>query len=214
MVFKYPVRWPPPATESAAYVGIIQVAKLLAEKHGITFKAGTGATRYVWNAGKTERNVISVTSTKRSGWSDYHDYGLAVDFASTMDKAGRDLMKKWANIWYAESSYLLEEIHSVKDDLGGGARLVRNGQRYVQPGPYGWGVVNEHEDHVHVAMSTAATQDLKKKHSSSSATVEVQPGDTLSRIARMKSTTVEKLQALNNLGKSTLIKVGQKLRFK
>jgi cell wall-associated NlpC family hydrolase len=42
-------------------------------------------------------------------------------------------------------------------------------------------------------------------------TVVVQPGDTLWNLARRNGTTVEDLQRLNNLGSSTLIRLGQTL---
>jgi cell wall-associated NlpC family hydrolase len=42
-------------------------------------------------------------------------------------------------------------------------------------------------------------------------TVVVQPGDTLWGLARRNGTTVEDLQRLNNLGTSTLIRIGQTL---
>ncbi|WP_433203364.1 C40 family peptidase [Dactylosporangium sp. CS-047395] len=42
-------------------------------------------------------------------------------------------------------------------------------------------------------------------------TIVVQPGDTLWGLARRNGTTVEDLQRLNNLGTSTLIRIGQTL---
>ncbi|GAA3453192.1 hypothetical protein GCM10018962_50250 [Dactylosporangium matsuzakiense] len=42
-------------------------------------------------------------------------------------------------------------------------------------------------------------------------TVVVQPGDTLWNLSRRNGTTVEDLQRLNNLGTSTLIRIGQTL---
>ena len=58
------------------------------------------------------------------------------------------------------------------------------------------------------------TTTSKKTSSSSSSTYTVKKGDTLSSIAKKYSTTVAKLQKLNNISNTNKIKIGQKIKLK
>lgn len=169
---------------------------------------------------------LSVTSTKRWGNSDHHDFGNAVDFAAiygTMSRARADrMMRDAARWWYQFSGRLLEEIHTTPFDDDNGF-YVKNGSR-VGPGFYGWATESAHLDHVHIAMSeyeaTRLLNELRARYGPPGAKANydangfpvktstpppqptgtfhvVRSGDTLSGIARKYGTTVAKIMALN-----------------
>lgn len=110
---------------------------------------------------------LSVTSDLRPGASDWHGHGWAVDFAAPYDHAAGSNQMRDAAAWWDSvcGDHLLELIHSMPDSAGGGTHLIKNGA-HVSPEFYTWPVVNQHENHVHVAMTLAAANDLSARLSS------------------------------------------------
>ncbi len=147
----YEPSWPPSGPSS--------IANVIAVAHysKIPILAGGDAISLVYPEGNVTGN-IRVTSTFRSGNSDYHDYGLAVDFAASMDDAGQRLMRRLSEFWYMHSSWLLELIHTTPFDDDNGFYVKRGAK--VGPNFYGPVINAQHLNHVHVAMSNRAAEEL------------------------------------------------------
>lgn len=101
---------------------------------------------------------MQVTSTQRSGNSDYHDFGMAVDFARPMDSAGRARMRDFAQWLYRYSEWFIELIHTTPFTTDNGF-YVKNGVRR-SPGYYGAATEKAHDNHIHVAMSSRGAREL------------------------------------------------------
>ncbi|WP_290858333.1 LysM domain-containing protein [Hamadaea sp.] len=165
---------------------------------------------------------MKVSSTKRNGSSDYHDFGNAVDFYDAYDgDRGSRNMREFARWLWQWRGYYLELIHSTPfaDDNG---FYVKRGKSvdagfYNEPG--------DHLNHVHLAMSHQAATELlqklqktgappkkaaapKKKTATAKKKTAAAPkktvknytvvsGDTLSGIAERHGTTVGELLKLN-----------------
>lgn len=183
---------------------------------------------------------LSVTSTKRNGNFDYHDFGQAVDFAAiygTMPRLQADsMMRDAAKWWYQFSGRLLELIHTTPFSTDNGF-YVKHGSR-VGPGFYGWATESAHLDHVHVAISPVNANylltSLRNRYGSpgrkaiyrsngtfyfpSSTTAPtakyhtVRAGDTLSGIAVKYAISMARLIRLNGIKDPNKIIVGQRLR--
>lgn len=100
---------------------------------------------------------MKVSSTKRNGSADWHDYGLAADFYDTYpnDRGSRN-MREFARWLWEFRGYYLELIHSTpfSDDNG---FYIKNG------GQVNAGFFNEpalHLNHVHLAMSNRAATEV------------------------------------------------------
>lgn len=155
---------------------------------------------------------MKVSSTKRNGSADYHDFGNAVDFYDAYDNdRGSRNMREFARWLWQWRGYYLELIHSTPfaDDNGYYVKLGKpvNAGFYNEPG--------DHLNHIHLAMSHRAATELlallKSKHGESpkktsakkstskakKKSYTIAAGDTLSGIADRHKTTVSALQKLN-----------------
>lgn len=128
----YPTSWPP--NEPDSWPILVQIMK------------------------KSPYPNMTVTSTQRSGNSDYHDFGMAVDFARPMDAAGRAMMRDFAQWFYQYSDYLIELIHTTPFDTDNGF-YVKNGVKR-SPGFYGAATEAAHDNHVHVSISHRGANEL------------------------------------------------------
>jgi hypothetical protein len=146
----YDPGWPP--TGPPSYPEVIEIAR---HSGTVILSSSSGDHTY---GGDNVPGKIRVTSTRRPGNTDFHNYGLATDFASGMDDAGQRLMQKHAAWWYQYSDWLLELIHTTPYPTDNGY-YVKRGQR-VGPELYGANVVGAHLNHVHVAMSDRAAAEL------------------------------------------------------
>ena len=93
------------------------------------------------------------------GGSDYHSYGMAVDFYSPSSQAAMRDFAKWLYDNY--SSSLLELIHTTPYSTDNGF-YVKNGKK-VGWNFYGAATNNAHLNHVHVAVDKASAQALLNK---------------------------------------------------
>jgi hypothetical protein len=141
--------WPP--NSSYSYMTAIEILKFMPN---VKLLAGSAAARGV-HPPPTPPGYVRVSSTKRSGAADYHNYGLAIDLSAPLTYVGIRDMRLTASWLYGFSSYSLELIHKT----GSGGYYVKNGQRV---GNYFYNSATRaaHANHVHWAISARAANEL------------------------------------------------------
>lgn len=147
----------PPSNRTYSFGVIATIAN---QKSGQVVLAGRSTQQYVYPS-QAPPGKLRISSTKRNTGSDWHYYGMACDISAAMTTQGQRLMQAQARFWLRHSSYLLELIHTspFSDDNG---FYVKNG-RVVSGSYYGAATVAAHVNHVHVAMSYQAAQELLAK---------------------------------------------------
>lgn len=147
-----------------------------------------------------------IVTNAKGGYS-YHNFGLAFDFAIMKDdgniswnvddkwkrvaQIGKSLGLEWGGDWKSFPDY-----PHFQYTFGLSLADLRAGKRPPQQ----------------VIKPTSAVEAVRSKPTPK--TYTVQKGDTLTSIAKKYNTTVQNLVKLNNIKKTDIILVGQKLRVK
>lgn len=183
----YDPGWPPEPPYS--YPVIVQFAEIFNERSGSARK-------------------IKVSSTKRNGSSDYHDFGMAVDFYDSYDNAdGSRLMREFARFLWPYRGYFLELIHSTNFEDDNGFYIKNGGEVsagfYAEPGA--------HLNHVHLSMSKRAADEVLRKMKSAAPPTPVPPEDPMEEIV---ATNQEKFDDLVVMSSNDTWRLGDILNLR